>query len=1218
MSPPFSAVTDDVVTERSDVGGTYDPYDYDTYDPYDYDSKPYDDYYSKPYDHDSKPLDYNSSPDEDESQITTSATEKSPDSFTETSSKPEDHSFKLVDRYEEVEERRTEEPKYVEPEPVQPLSMTPPTERTPSPETSTPGTYDEYYGREYHGEYDYDAYEYPGHTTEESAIHSISVPYSSTVDPGASSSSSSTRDEGQNTKDMYDVLHGTYAPEYDVLESSTASWTTSFTPGNISTDVSRSTDVFFPTSTEQPSTTTQEVVIEVISCSPGYIRTVEGKCADIDECAVSNGRCQHFCVNTEGSYYCRCQKGFEADVPGGRSYYCRCQKGFEADVPGGRFCVDVDECSSGIHNCEGTCVNVPGSFRCQCPVEFQSDSFGTCNDIDECSVDPSLCPNGQCVNTPGSHICQCDEGYQFLSNTCVDIDECRTSPCSESQTCENIPGSYKCVQAECPSGFELINDRCFDVNECLTNNGGCDHLDATSCEDIDECASDNGQCEHGCVNTEGSYFCTCDDDFEVADDGKTCRQKQGRCLRLPPPLHGTIHCQTVPDESNTYPAGTWCKVVCDPGRQVRGDVFRICKTDGEWLGSAALCLSSVEDNIFGTSSSDPLSNAGVTSATSAAGTVSLSCPTLEPPSHGFVRPSRCQTERGREGDQCTFSCESGFKLTQTDPNTKVEGGGGHPHYHSRSYFRCSYVPRSTHAEDPASIDPRYTEGTYQDLHTNELHHEVPQPFIKCPADVTKKLRIHQTTARVTFPPPKSNVDRRFISASPSWARLGVGDVPAGMNRVTFKARSPVSNVSASCSFFIHVIDAEPPTVFGCPASFDVVMDDNALEQRVTWEEPIFQDNIKVVHVWKNKPPGAEFGEGKHKIFYVAADEAGNRARCNFNIDVKLRGVCPPLNASPYTIMNCTTRSWGKSCKLRCSPGFTFFPSSSSSSPLPSVYHSRLFICGKRNVWLPREDPPACVPVSRITPNGCLSGYQLRGTDSNVCAIPASSVPEDTQRPGQEQVDVKNAYVTPSFPRGGGYRPPFSSGGGGGGFGGSGGAVGPYLPPHGSPYHPPQGALPCGCSRCNCGSSSTGLLQKILKKKLSYVRKIKDSLSSLKGHNKCNSGCGRYYRPPRPMAYSSSSGSGRPSGYGGRRTQRSHGAMARMDPVVPPMTLVHNSARNFFIHRRSLSRHESQGCSLCLGKKRRKKRDLSQSSLWPLNVRNTRRIRHGKPPGKRPD
>lgn len=33
--------------------------------------------------------------------------------------------------------------------------------------------------------------------------------------------------------------------------------------------------------------------------------------ADIDECKVANGRCQHKCVNTEGSYYCQCRKGFK-------------------------------------------------------------------------------------------------------------------------------------------------------------------------------------------------------------------------------------------------------------------------------------------------------------------------------------------------------------------------------------------------------------------------------------------------------------------------------------------------------------------------------------------------------------------------------------------------------------------------------------------------------------------------------------------------------------------------------------------------------------------------------------------------------------------------------------------------------------------------------------------------------------------------------------------
>lgn len=31
---------------------------------------------------------------------------------------------------------------------------------------------------------------------------------------------------------------------------------------------------------------------------------------DVDECKFNNGGCQHTCVNTMGSYECRCKEGF--------------------------------------------------------------------------------------------------------------------------------------------------------------------------------------------------------------------------------------------------------------------------------------------------------------------------------------------------------------------------------------------------------------------------------------------------------------------------------------------------------------------------------------------------------------------------------------------------------------------------------------------------------------------------------------------------------------------------------------------------------------------------------------------------------------------------------------------------------------------------------------------------------------------------------------------
>lgn len=35
--------------------------------------------------------------------------------------------------------------------------------------------------------------------------------------------------------------------------------------------------------------------------------------ADVNECLVDNGGCHHDCVNTIGTFYCRCYPGFQLD-----------------------------------------------------------------------------------------------------------------------------------------------------------------------------------------------------------------------------------------------------------------------------------------------------------------------------------------------------------------------------------------------------------------------------------------------------------------------------------------------------------------------------------------------------------------------------------------------------------------------------------------------------------------------------------------------------------------------------------------------------------------------------------------------------------------------------------------------------------------------------------------------------------------------------------------
>ena len=40
--------------------------------------------------------------------------------------------------------------------------------------------------------------------------------------------------------------------------------------------------------------------------------------------------------------------------------------------------------------------------------------------------------------------------------------------------------------------------------------------------DKNECAIGNGGCSDGCVNTDGSYHCTCPSGYELGGDERTC------------------------------------------------------------------------------------------------------------------------------------------------------------------------------------------------------------------------------------------------------------------------------------------------------------------------------------------------------------------------------------------------------------------------------------------------------------------------------------------------------------------------------------------------------------------------------------------------------------------------------------------------------------------------------------------------------------------------
>ncbi|XP_045667922.1 adhesion G protein-coupled receptor E2-like isoform X2 [Ursus americanus] len=101
-------------------------------------------------------------------------------------------------------------------------------------------------------------------------------------------------------------------------------------------------------------------------CSPGFnsssgvIFNGSERCEDINECGPSSTvSCGKFadCQNTEGSYYCTCIPGYEL-ASGARTFRNEREN----------TCQDVDECSSGLPRCHNStvCINTMGSYKCRC------------------------------------------------------------------------------------------------------------------------------------------------------------------------------------------------------------------------------------------------------------------------------------------------------------------------------------------------------------------------------------------------------------------------------------------------------------------------------------------------------------------------------------------------------------------------------------------------------------------------------------------------------------------------------------------------------------------------------------------------------------------------------------------------------------------------------------------------------------------------------------
>ena len=102
-------------------------------------------------------------------------------------------------------------------------------------------------------------------------------------------------------------------------------------------------------------------------------------------------------------------------------------------------------------------------------------------DINECALCNGGCQH-TCINTEGNYSCSCDSGYVIKEN---------------GLSCEGMTVAG-IVNPILQSLIILYTD----INECALNNGGC---------------------QHKCINTDGSYYCSCDTGYDLQQDKLSCQ-----------------------------------------------------------------------------------------------------------------------------------------------------------------------------------------------------------------------------------------------------------------------------------------------------------------------------------------------------------------------------------------------------------------------------------------------------------------------------------------------------------------------------------------------------------------------------------------------------------------------------------------------------------------------------------------------------------------------
>lgn len=131
-------------------------------------------------------------------------------------------------------------------------------------------------------------------------------------------------------------------------------------------------------------------------CKDGYsgisVIGSGNECADINECYVDNGGCQHICNNQQGTYSCSCNAGYILNEDG-----MRCDPHCSRQCEHGSLCLESEQCFGCDPGWQGQYCHEPS---CQIQIET-IDDYGMWITMTRCYHDGDCQGVDNCINCPG-------------------------------------------------------------------------------------------------------------------------------------------------------------------------------------------------------------------------------------------------------------------------------------------------------------------------------------------------------------------------------------------------------------------------------------------------------------------------------------------------------------------------------------------------------------------------------------------------------------------------------------------------------------------------------------------------------------------------------------------------------------------------------------------------------------------------------------------------